>query len=55
MYSKTCLNGHLYLKDNLYIEDTFLDPKISLSCINEPAIKEQLSIKDTFLQSFGVC
>ena len=21
-YSKTCLNGHLYLKDNLYIKDT---------------------------------
>ena len=25
-YSKTCLNGHLYLKDNLFIKNTLLSP-----------------------------
>ena len=28
-YSKTCLNGQLYLKDNLYIKDTLQSPKLA--------------------------
>ena len=29
-YSKTCLNGHLYLKDSLYIKDTLLSSRFAL-------------------------
>ena len=51
LYSKACLNGHLYLKDNLYIKDSLLSPKLAFHAKNEPLLKEHLSIKDTFLQS----
>ena len=32
-YSKTCLNGHLCVKDNLYIKDTLQSSKKSICAL----------------------